>query len=76
MKFDRPGRLLALFVCACSLSSVARAQEAAAPQQKQQPSPFESVPQATEPAKPSTQKQQPSPFESVPEAKEPAEPTP
>ncbi|MGE5567498.1 MAG: outer membrane protein assembly factor BamA [Rhodospirillales bacterium] len=75
MKFDRPGRLLALLVCACSLSSVAQAQEAAAPQQKKQPSPFESVPQATEPAKPSTQKKQASPFESVPQATEPATPS-
>ncbi len=52
MMFDRPGCLLILLVCACSLSSVAQAQQPAAPQQKKQPSPFESVPQATEPAKP------------------------
>lgn len=52
MMFDRPGCLRLLLVCACSLSSVAQAQQPTAPQQKKQPNPFESVPQATEPAKP------------------------
>jgi outer membrane protein insertion porin family len=52
MKFDRPGCLWLVAVCVCCLSAGAQAQQPSPPQQKKQPSPFESVPQAAEPAKP------------------------
>ncbi len=68
MMFDRPGCLRILLVCACSLSSVAQAQQPTAPQQTKQPSPFESVPQATEPAKPA---QQPSAPQAKPQLESP-----
>jgi outer membrane protein insertion porin family len=68
MMFDRPGRLPLLFICVCSVSLVAQAQQPAAPQQKKQPSPFESVPQATEPAKPAPSTPQAKPQLEAPKA--------
>ena len=51
MKFDRPGCLWVLFVCACCVHAYGQAQQPASPQQPKQPqqqNPFETVPQAPE----------------------------
>ncbi len=50
MKFDRPGCLWVLFVCACCVNANGQSQQPASPQQpkQQQQNPFETVPQVPE----------------------------
>lgn len=73
MKFDRPGCLWILTVCVCCLSAGAQTQQPSPPQQKKQQSPFESVPQAVEPAKPAQQPSAPAPAKPQMEGPKPAE---
>ena len=68
MKFDRPGCLWVLFVCACCASVNAQPQRSPSPQKpndQQQQNPFETVPIAPSQPPPTEEKpaQQPAPFE-------------
>ncbi len=74
MSFNRPPRLWLLLVCALTLA--AQAPQPAPPKEKppeKKPSPFETVPQAPEEAKPAPQRPQ-QPFEAPKAAPEPAPP--
>ncbi|HWR53775.1 MAG TPA: outer membrane protein assembly factor BamA [Bryobacteraceae bacterium] len=82
MRFNRPRRLWLLLVCAFALSAQApqSAPPQNPPQEKKPANPFETVPEAAEPAKPETAPQQPGqPFEqpkTAPEAPKPPEGSP